>query len=156
MNPRYPRMLGAAAFCIYCLMATATGRPTAADIVIRDPWTRATAAGMPMGAGYLLLENLGSQADELIGAESPVAGHVEIHRTTIRQGIAAMRPVARLLIGPRVTVRAAPGGLHLMLVDLRTPLREGASVPLTLHFQRAGTLQTQLLVRSMGAAEPLR
>jgi periplasmic copper chaperone A len=116
------------------------------NLVIAHPWARPTASGMPSGAAYLSITNHGSQQDVLIGARSPSAKRVEFHRTSIESGMAKMRPAGALVIEPGATLTAAPGGLHLMLVELETPLLLGASVPLVLTFKDAGEVTVQLKI----------
>jgi copper(I)-binding protein len=116
------------------------------QLVISHVWARPTASGMPMGAAYLSITNKGSREDTLIGAQTPAATRVEFHRTTLEDGMARMRPATSLVIGPGETLTAAPGGLHLMLVDLKAPLTEGARVPLVLTFRNAGEITVQLTI----------
>jgi len=117
-------------------------------LVIHHPWARPTASGMPMGAAYLSISNQGARADTLIGAHTPAAARVEFHRTTIEAGMAKMRPATSLVIEPGATLTSAPGGLHLMLVDLKAPLVQGATVPLVLTFKNAGEITVQLKIET--------
>ena len=107
---------------------------------------------MPTGAAYLSITNHGAQDDILIGAHSPAATRVEFHRTSFEAGMAKMRPAGALVIEPGNTLTAAPGGLHLMLVDLKTPLLNGASVPLVLTFRAAGEVTVQLKIEPQDGA----
>jgi len=116
------------------------------NLVINHPWARPTAPGMPTGAAYLSVTNHGAREDTLIGAHSPAAVRVEFHRTSIEAGMARMRPASSLVIEPGDTLTAAPGGLHLMLVDLNAPLVKGTTVPLVLTFKEAGEVTVQLKI----------
>jgi len=116
------------------------------NLVINHPWARPTAPGMPTGAAYLSVTNHGAREDTLIGAHSPAAVRVEFHRTSIEAGMARMRPASSLVIEPGDTLTAAPGGLHLMLVDLKAPLVKGTTVPLVLTFKEAGEVTVQLKI----------
>lgn len=120
-------------------------------LVIGRPWSRPTAPGMPMGVAYLSITNTGKQADALIAASTPIAARVEMHQTTITAGVARMRPVESITITPGSTVRIEPGGIHLMLVDLKAPLQSGARFPLDLTFREAGRITVQV---DVGAAPP--
>ena len=62
-----------------------------------------------------------------------------------------MRPVADIPVPAGQTVRLRPGGLHVMLIGLTEPLRQGATVPLTLRFERAGEVTVQLEIQAAGA-----
>jgi periplasmic copper chaperone A len=120
------------------------------NLVIGHPWSRPTAEGMPTGVAYLSITNKGPQQDTLIAASTPAAARVEFHRTSIEAGMARMRPAGALVVGPNATVTAEPGGLHLMLVDLKSPLVVGASIPLVLQFKDAGEITVQLTVEPQG------
>jgi len=123
---------------------------TVGDLAIGHPWTRAAGANAN-GAGFMSLKNNGSTPDRLIAAASPAARVVELH-THIREGdVMRMRPVADIPIPPGQTVHLRPGGLHIMLIGLTEPLRQGTTVPLTLRFERAGEVQVTLGVESAGA-----
>jgi periplasmic copper chaperone A len=122
-------------------------------LVIAHPWARPTASGMPTGAAYLSITNLGAQEDTLVSAHSPAAGRVEFHRTSFEAGMAKMRPAGALVIQPGNTLTAAPGGLHLMLVGLKSPLRKGETVPLVLTFKTAGEITVQLKIELQDGAE---
>jgi len=113
-------------------------------LVIDHPWARPTTAGMPIGVAYLSVTNHGSREDTLIGAQTPAAMRVEFHRTSFEAGMAKMRPAGPLSIRPGETLTAAPGGLHLMLVDLKIPLVDGETIPLVLSFKDAGNVTVQL------------
>jgi copper(I)-binding protein len=117
-------------------------------LTIDHPWSRPTAAGMPMGVAYFSITNHGNAPDVLLGASTPAAASVQMHQTTITEGMARMRPLTEIVIAPGATVRIEPGGIHLMLVDLKAPLELGKSVPLELQFRAAGTITVQLRVEA--------
>ena len=121
------------------------------DLLIGHPWSRPTVSGMPTGVAYLSITNTGTQRDTLIAASTPAAARVEFHRTTFEDGMAHMRPARAVVVEPNATITAEPGGLHLMLVDLKSPLVVGTMVPLVLHFETAGEITVQLKVEPMGS-----
>jgi periplasmic copper chaperone A len=123
-----------------------------ARLVIGHPWSRPTASGVPTGVAYLSITNNGSQQDTLIAASTPAAARVEFHRSTLEAGMARMRPAGAVVVAPNTTITAEPGGLHLMLVDLKSPLVAGTSVPLVLQFESAGSITVQLQVEPQGPA----
>ena len=129
-------------------VATQAQQFPAGTLVIRDPWSRPTFEGMPTGVAYLSITNRGRKPDTLIAARSPAAGRVEFHRTTLEGGMAMMRAERSVTVAPGSTVRAEPGGLHLMLVDLKAPLVAGTTVPLVLTFESAGEVTVSLAVRA--------
>jgi len=124
----------------------------AGDLLIDHPWTRAVAARAPTAAGYMTIRNGGGAADRLIGAESRQASRVELHEMSLADGIMRMRPVSGgVALPPGQEVRFAPGGLHLMLVGPQGGFAQGARVPLTLVFERAGRVDVELAVEAAGA-----
>ena len=133
--------------------AAATGHEyTAGSILIDHPWSRPAAAGMPMAVAYFTLENRGDTDDALISASTPVAARVEFHQTTLADGMARMRPLTQVVIAAGKTVKVAPGGIHLMLVQLNRSLEVGAQVPLTLEFRNAGKVEVKLSVENRDVA----
>jgi hypothetical protein len=123
------------------------------SLIISGVWSRATVPGMPMGAGYFTIVNLGASTDILVAASSPRAERVEIHRTTEEGGVSRMRPEKTVVLPARGTVKAQPGGLHLMLVGLKRPLQAGTTYPLTLRFKNAGAVTVQVKVEAIGASD---
>jgi copper(I)-binding protein len=120
------------------------------NLVIGHPWSRATAPGMPTGVAYLSITNNGAEEDTLVAARTPAAMRVEFHRTSFEAGMARMRPAGILVVAPNATLTAEPGGLHLMLVELKEPLMAGATVPLVLQFKSAGEITVHLKVEQPG------
>ena len=98
----------------------------AGDLVITQAWSRATPGGAKVGGGYLTIENKGSTPDRLIGGSADVADKVQVHEMTMKDGVMTMRQLDKgLVIEPGKTVKLAPGGYHLMLLDLKSPLKQG-------------------------------
>ena len=120
------------------------------DII--HPWSRATPRGSTVGAGYMAIRNGGTAQDRLIGGSSDVAAKLEIHETTITDGVAKMRPVSGgLLIKPGETVQLKPGALHVMFVGLKNPLNPGDHINATLIFEKAGAVNIDFDVVAMGS-----
>jgi periplasmic copper chaperone A len=138
-------LMFAAALCVAPAMAD---QYKLADLIIDHPWSRPTAAGMPMGVAYLTITNHGKSADALIAVRSSAAARAEIHQTTIVDGMARMRPLDEIVIPAGATVKIGPGGIHIMLVDLAAPLEIGKPVPLELQFRNAGKLRVLLSVEA--------
>ncbi|MDE2603479.1 MAG: copper chaperone PCu(A)C [Bradyrhizobium sp.] len=127
----------------------------AGDLVITQAWTRATPNGAKIGGGYLTIENKGSTPDRLLGGSTDAAGRVEVHQMTTKDGVMTMRPLGDgLTIDPGKTVKLAPGGYHLMMFDLKNPLKQGDTVPVTLKFEKAGEVKVSLAVQGIGAQAP--
>lgn len=122
----------------------------AGQIEIGHPWSRAASVGVT-GAGYLTLTNKGTTADRLVGGRAEIARAVEIHTSTMEDGVMRMRPLPAIEVAPGAEVKLAPGGMHLMLIGLKQPLVAGARVPMTLVFEKAGEVQVELAVEAAGA-----
>ena len=127
----------------------------AGDLVITQAWTRATPGGAKTGGGFLTIENKGTAPDKLIGASADSAGKVEVHEMATTDGVMKMRPVeGGLTIEPGKTVKLAPGGFHLMIMELKSPLKQGGKLPVTLQFEKAGKVAVTLDVQGVGAPAP--
>ena len=127
----------------------------AGDLTITQAWSRATPGGAKVAGGYLTIENKGSAPDRLIHCSGDVAGKIEVHEMSMKNGVMTMRPLdSGLTIEPGKTVKLAPGGFHLMLFDLKSPLKQGDKVPITLEFEKAGKVMISLDVGSLGAQGP--
>ena len=127
----------------------------AGDLVITQAWSRATPGGAKIAGGYLTIQNKGSAPDRLIGGTTDVAAKVEVHEMAMNNGVMTMRPLEKgLAIEPGKTVKLAPGGYHLMLMELKSPLKQGDKVPLTLEFEKAGKVSLSLDVQGVGAQGP--
>jgi copper(I)-binding protein len=113
---------------------------------------RASPGGAQNGAAYLTMKS--PTADRLTAAASPVANRVELHLSTMDGGVMRMREVLAIDLPPGETVTLKPGGLHVMLMGLKQPLRPGETIPLTLEFEKAGKLEITAAVGPVGAAGP--
>ncbi|WP_011579731.1 MULTISPECIES: copper chaperone PCu(A)C [Chelativorans] len=120
---------------------------SAGDVRISEPWARAMLPGQPTGGAYMTIRNEGAEPDRLLAVTSPAAGKVEIHMMEMKGEVMEMRPVEGGLEVPAgESVSLKPGGLHLMFFDVETPFAEGAEVPVTLEFEKAGRVELSLPV----------
>jgi copper(I)-binding protein len=127
----------------------------AGGLVITQAWSRATPSGAKIAGGYLTIENKGAAPDRLLGGSGDIAGKVELHEMTMNNGVMTMRPLDKgLAIEPGKTVKLAPGGYHLMIMDLKSPFKQGDKVPVTLEFEKAGKVTLSLDVQGVGAQAP--
>jgi copper(I)-binding protein len=125
------------------------------DLLIGHPWSRATPGGAKIGGGYLTITNNGSAPDRLVSATTSVADHVEIHEMAMANNVMTMRKLdSGVAVPPGKTVAFAPGSYHLMLVDLKGPLKEGDRVKATLTFEKAGSVEVTINVEGIGAQHP--
>jgi periplasmic copper chaperone A len=149
-------LAGVAALMAVAAAPAGAQETRAGDLVITQPWSRATPAGAKVAGGYLTIENKGSAPDRLVSGTGDVAGRVEIHEMAMNNGVMTMRPLDKgLTIEPGKTVKLAPGGYHVMLMDLKNPLKQGEKVPLTLEFEKAGKVTLSLDVQGVGAQAPM-
>ena len=119
---------------------------------IEHPWARAS-AGMAGAAGaFMEIENEGKVADRLLSATSPVAGMVQIHETRMKNNIMTMNHVMGIDIPADGKVKLKPGGYHVMLMKLAAPLKVGETFPLTLTFEKAGSVEVTVQVMKPGAS----
>ena len=121
--------------------ACVTGPALAADITVHDVWARPSPSPMmKAGAAYALVENAGDTADRIVAARSDVADRAELH-THIKDGnIMRMRQVPEIPVPAHGSVALKPGGYHVMLMGLHTPLEEGTRIAVTLVFEKAGEI----------------
>jgi len=115
--------------------AVSAGEAQAQPVTVKDAWVRAPAPGQKVAGAYMELVSRTDLA--LTAVASPVAASAELHNTSVEEGVMRMRPVARIELPPGKPVKLAPGGLHIMLIDVKQPLKPGDKVPLTLTVQRA-------------------
>jgi copper(I)-binding protein len=126
------------------------------DIYIGHPYARASVPGQTSGGAYLSLENKSAVNDVLVSVETPAAASVEIHTMSLENNVMRMREVAGIDLQPGAKITMTPGnGYHLMLLGLKTPLKAGDRVPLTLRFKKAGKVETMILVEDGNAAAPV-
>lgn len=124
-------------------------------IQVDHAWMRATPKGADSAAGYCRIINSGTTADRLVGGSSAVASRVEIHEMTMVDGVMKMRPLpAGLEIKPGETVELKPGSLHANFVGLKQQLKQGDHIKGTLVFEKAGSLDVEMTVESIGARQP--
>lgn len=148
------RILGLAAVLVVLAGSAMAKDYTLAGLTIAQPWTRVTPGAIKTGSAYLSVTNTGGAMDRLVGASSPAAERAELHNHEMEGNIARMRPVTAIDLPPGKTAELKPGGLHIMLIGLKEPIRMGKPVPLTLRFEKAGTVEVELAVESAGATAP--
>ncbi len=121
------------------------------SIDISRPWARTGSGTERRAAGFMTLANKGTEADRLVGAQSPLAEKIEIHGIKVVGPDIAMRPLERGVGLPADTIiTLKPRGYHLLLQGLKAPLAQGQRVPVTLTFEKAGTRQVELTVEAEG------
>ncbi|MBL0900373.1 MAG: copper chaperone PCu(A)C [Reyranella sp.] len=122
---------------------------------IATPWTRATAPTARSGGGFMTIINKGTTADRLVAARSNASAKVEIHEMKMDGSVMRMRELEQgLEIPPGATVTLKPGGFHIMFMELKAPFAVNGKVPLTLVFEKAGSIDVEMKVEAMGAGAP--
>ena len=129
------------------LIAPVFAGTAADDIQVMDPWAREVPPNMTTSAGFLTMKNNGTVEHRLVGAESPATGMVELHTHINDNGVMRMRPVKDMPVPPGGTTQLKPGGLHLMLMMLKKPLKAGEKMPITLIFEDGSKKEIQAEVR---------
>ena len=122
-----------------------------AQVEIDKAWTRATAPGAKVAAGYMVMRNKAPAADRLVSVTSPAAARVETH-VTVRDGdVMRMREVKGYELAANGSLELKPGGAHLMFVDIGKAFKEGERIPATLKFEKAGEVRVEFQVGRLTA-----
>jgi len=133
---------------------TAVGAQAAGGIAVEHAWARASPKGAPNGVTYLTLVNNGSDADRLVGASAPVAESIQFHEEREEGGVSKMRQLEAIDVPAGASVTLKPSGIHLMM-KLKGQLQEGQSFPLTLTFEKAGTVEVTVKIGKVGAMDDM-
>lgn len=146
------------AACLLAGAAIATGAVAheykTGTVEVSHPWARATPGGAKVGAAYLMIKAAQGGADKLIGGRADIAGRVELHSHVHEAGVMRMRRVDFVSIPAGGEVVFRPSGYHIMLMDLKKPLKEGDLLPLTLVFEKSGEVTVEATVEPIGAKGP--
>jgi copper(I)-binding protein len=102
-------------------------------VTVSQPWVRGTVQGQKASGAFMQLKS--AEGATLVGAQSPVAGVVEIHEMRMESNVMRMRAIPKLDLPAGQAVELKPGGYHVMLMDLKQPLKKGDTVPITLKLQ---------------------
>lgn len=141
MEGRYAtKWLAVAAALITVAAVAALARAAEPEVGLSNAWVRPTLGAGRTTAAYVTITNAGTAADRLTAADTPGAGSVEIHTAGMKDGVMRMRRVEGLDIPAGDTVTMAPGGYHIMIIDVEEPVQSGSVVPLTLTFETAGSI----------------
>lgn len=148
------RFLIAAAAALAFATTTQAATYRLGGIEVVQPWSRPAAAGTN-GAGFFTVTNKGKAADTLKAVETPAARKVEMHKTSMANGVMSMQRLdAGLALKPGESVTFAPGGYHLMLIGLSKATKAGDVIPATLVFASGARLKVEFPVGSGPAAMP--
>ena len=129
---------------VFLMLALSLGCSPSDPLAVSDAWVRATAPGQEAGAAYMTLSS--SEDLMLARVESPAAGTVEIHMMSMEGDVMRMRMLENLPLKAGEPVQLEPGGYHLMLFDLKQPLKPDTTIPFKLHLQDAQGKMMELSV----------
>ena len=114
---------------------------TIGDILITEIWARTTPKTAKTGAAFFVIKNNGKTGDTLIGVSSGLAKKTEIHQSSMEKGIMKMRHVGKVAVPAGGIGILKPGSFHIMFMGLYNPINKGDEFPLTLTFEKSGTLK---------------
>jgi copper(I)-binding protein len=120
---------------------------TAGPLEINDLWVRGSVPGQTNGAGYMMINNPTGVSDRLLSAESEASTRLELHTVLTENGVAKMRQVAGIDIPAKGSAKLAPGGFHMMFLQLTGPFKQGELVPVVLKFEKAGEVRVNFTVK---------
>ncbi len=113
------------------------------DLSIEKPWARMTIKSRP-AAGYMKIHNMGNQADKIVSASSSMAERIELHTMTMNEGVMRMRKVDHIEVPAKSAVELKAGGLHLMIFGLKHGMKPGATLPISVMFEKAGKIDMEI------------
>lgn len=150
-------MTGKSVLVVIIIVAGLAGTAFAGsnDVIVHDPWSRASIGTSRPGVAYMTIRNEGSETVTLVGIGTDLALMSEIHKSsTNAQGVSSMVLVGEIEIPPASAVVLEPGGLHAMLMGLQEPMLEGDSFSLTLIFRDGGELTVAVPILRISAQGP--
>jgi hypothetical protein len=127
---------------------------TLGDLTVSHPWARASAGRAKNGVAFMTLANNGQATDRLVKLSTPVAMKTSLHLSVMEGGLMHMRPVEAVEVTPGESTVLKPGGLHVMLMGLKAPLKKGKIFTLTLTFEKAGSVDVAVEVQGPGTMAP--
>jgi len=119
----------------------------AGSLEINDLWLRGSVPGQTNGAGYMQINNPTGVSDRLLSAQSDASNRLELHTVITENGVAKMRQVQGIDVPAKGSAKLAPGGFHLMFLQLTGPFKQGDSVPVVLKFEKAGEVRVNFTVK---------
>jgi copper(I)-binding protein len=123
--------------------------PAADEVTVVDPYVRAVPPGQPNSAAFMQLQNNSTTKHAIVKAESPVSNVVELHTHIMEGGVMKMRQVKQIDVPAQGRTTLKPGGLHVMFLGLKSELKSGQLVPVTLIFEDGSKTTIHAQVRKM-------
>ena len=116
------------------------------NVSVQDPYVRLAPPNAAATAAFMVIRNTGDKDVKVVKADNPVSKATELHTHLNEGGVMKMRPVPAIEIKAKGEAALKPGGLHVMMIDLKAPLKEGDSVPITLTFDDGSSKQVDAKV----------
>ena len=132
---------------LLALTLLASGSLYAQALHLEDPYVRAVPPGAPATAAFMKLHNRGQEDLAIVDASSPIAKDVELHTHTDAGGVMQMRRIDKIALPAESTTELKPGGLHLMLIGLKQPLKAGDQVEVTIELNDGSLIELSMPVR---------
>ena len=151
------RFLPVALFCLAAALPQTAPMALAAEgeLVVESPYVRLVPPNAPASGAFMLISNRGGSDRQLVKAESPAARIVELHTHINEDGVMKMRAVPAIGIKAQGQTQLKPGSFHVMLIELKQPLREGDVVPITLDFDDGTRLKVDAPVQKIVMPAPM-
>jgi periplasmic copper chaperone A len=140
------------------LMFSAGVLAGAADNVsVHEPYVRLAPPNAPATGAFMVIRNGGEKDIKVVKADNPVSKVTELHTHLNDGGVMKMRPVPGIDIKAKGEAVLKPGSLHIMMIDLKAPMKEGDVVPITLTFDDGSSKQVDAkVVRPMAAGMSMK
>lgn len=143
-------LAAAAAFAAYAANPALADDVKLGNLTVSGAFARASPMMAQAGAGFMIITNAG-EADKLVAAKSDISEVVELHTHIEENGMKAMRKVDFIDVPANGSVELKPGSYHVMFINLKERLQQGATVNVTLTFEKAGDVAVTLPVMGPGA-----
>ncbi len=140
------------------LMFSAGVLAGAADAVsVHEPYVRLAPPNAPATGAFMVIRNGGAKDVKVVKADNPASKVTELHTHLNEGGVMKMRPVPAIDVKAGGEAVLKPGSLHIMMIDLKAPMKEGDVVPITLTFDDGSAKQVEAkVVRPMAAGMPMK
>ncbi|WP_412480484.1 copper chaperone PCu(A)C [Azonexus sp. IMCC34839] len=116
------------------------------NVTVQEPYVRLAPPNAPATGAFMVIKNNGDKDVKVVKASNPASKVTELHNHINEGGVMKMRPVQAIDVKAKGEAVLKPGSLHVMLIDLKGPMKEGDSVPITLTFDDGSSKQVDAKV----------
>ena len=120
-----------------------------AKLVVENGYARESIPGTSISSAYMTIKNLSAKNIRLIGAASAVSDRIEIHQHTMSDGLMRMRQRDYVEISAQNNTVFQPSGFHLMIFDLKQPLKAKENIIITLSFDDQSSIDVNYTVQGL-------